>query len=137
VVVLELFDKPAPGFTDDDRRLVSAAAEIGGDLLRQAVAERHTHRLLIDAVEAALRTTEGIAHGAAPRPEEPPPAAVMERLRHGLDTDANAVADADTTLRLVEAVRGLALRHGPVAVEHCARMVNDLRRLLDGITGIG
>ena len=59
----------------------------------------------------------------------------MERLRQGLDTDANAVVDADTTLRLVEAVRGLAVRHGPEAVGHCVRMVNDLKRLLDGITG--
>jgi hypothetical protein len=140
-VVLELFDKPAPGFTDDDRRLVSAAAEVGGDLLRQAVAERQTHRLLFDAVEAALRASSGVEEAIAPpadaKPEEPPPAAVMERLREGLDADANAVVDADTTLRLVEAVRALAVRHGPAAVGHCTRMVNDLRALLDGITGVG
>jgi DNA-binding response OmpR family regulator len=140
-VVLELFDKPAPGFTDGDRRLVSAAAEVGGDLLRQAVAERQTHRLLFDAVEAALRASSGVEEAiAAPaeaKPEEPPPAAVMERLREGLDADANAVVDADTTLRLVEAVRALAVRHGPAAVGHCTRMVNDLRALLDGITGVG
>ena len=60
---------------------------------------------------------------------------VMERLRQGLDTDANAVVDADTTLKLVEAVRGLAVRHGEAAVDHCVRMVNDLKRLLDWITG--
>jgi ActR/RegA family two-component response regulator len=137
VVVLELFDKPPPGFTDDDRRLVAAGAEIGADLLRQAVSERQTHRLLFDAVEAALKASSSVAAALDPsaRPEEPPPAAVMERLKQGLDADANAVVDADTTLRLVEAVRGLAVRHGPTAVEHCARMVTDLRRLLDGITG--
>ena len=60
-MVLELFDKPAPGFTDDDRRLVAAAAEVGAELLRQALAERQTHRLLFDAVEAAL---EGERHVA-------------------------------------------------------------------------
>lgn len=139
IVVLELFDKAPPGFTDDDRRLVAAAAEVGGDLLRQAVAERQTHRLLFDAVEAALRAssgvTETIASSGAASLEEPPPLAVMERLREGLDSDANAVVDADTTLDLVEAVRALAVRHGQAAVAHCTRMVNDLRVLLDGITG--
>ena len=58
-VVLELFDKPG-GFTDADRRLVGAAADVGGDLLRQAVAERQSHRLLFDAVEAALRASTGV-----------------------------------------------------------------------------
>jgi CheY-like chemotaxis protein len=138
VVVLELFDKPAPGFTDDDRRLVAAVAEVGSDLIRQAVAERQTHRLLFDAVEAALRASASVEQAIDPtgqKPDEPPPADVMARLREGLDSDANAVVDADTTLGLVEAVRALAVRHGPAAVDHCTRMVTDLRRLLDGLTG--
>ena len=54
VVVLELFDKPAPCSPTADRKLVAAAADVGADLLRQAFAERQTHRLLFDAVEAAL-----------------------------------------------------------------------------------
>ena len=37
--VLELFDRPG-GFRDEDRRLAAAAAEIGAELLRQALAER-------------------------------------------------------------------------------------------------
>jgi len=45
------------------------------------------------------------------------------------------VADPDTTLRLVEAVRSLALRHGPAAVDHCVKVVTDLRKLLDNLTG--
>jgi hypothetical protein len=61
----------------------------------------------------------------------------MARLREGLDSDANAVVDSSTTLDLVEAVRGLAVRHGPAAVTHCTRMVNDLRQLLDGISDGG
>ena len=136
VVVLELFDKPAPGFTEDDKRLVAAAAEVGGDLLRQAVSERQSHRLLFDAVEAALRASTGVQEIlATSSPEQPPPPAVMERLRQGLDENRNAVVDGDTTLELVEAVRSLAVRHGTGAVEHCTRMVNDLRKLLDEISG--
>lgn len=133
-VVIELFDKPAEGFTPADRQLVSAAAEVGADLLRQALAERQTHRLLFDAVEAALSATSGVTELIAPATESPP-AAVIEMLKEGLGGDPNAVADPETTLRLVEAVRALALRHGPVAVEHCVRVVTDLRKLLDGITG--
>jgi two-component system, NtrC family, nitrogen regulation response regulator NtrX len=137
VVVLELFDKPAPGFGPDDRRLVAAAAEIGGDLLRQAIAERHTHRLLFDAVETALRASSAIhADSTQPlSPDDGPSQAVLERLRQGLDSDTNAVVDASTTLQLVDAVRQLAVRHGPIAVEHCIRLVNELRSLLDGVTG--
>jgi two-component system nitrogen regulation response regulator NtrX len=136
-VVLELFDKPA--FTDDDRRLVSAAADIGAELLRQALAERQTHRLLFDAVQAALTSSEKVAETLAyaphHRPEEPPPPDVLEQLRQGMAADPNAVTDADTGLELVEAVRVLAVRHGPAAVRHCVTMVEDLRKLLDGITG--
>jgi hypothetical protein len=137
VVVIELFDKAAPGFTDDDRRLLASAAEVGADLLRQAVAERQTHRLLFDAVGAALEATAGLGEAPPAAPESAPPPGVMERLREGLGSDANAVADPDTTLRLVEAVRALALRHGPSAVDHCVRVVNDLRKLLDEVTGAG
>lgn len=140
LVALELFDKPAPGFTDDDRRLVAAAAEVGADLLRQAVAERQTHRLLFDAVEAALQASSGVEQALISPPgglPDPPPESVMARLREGLDADANAVVDANTTLGLVEAVRALAVRHGPAAVAHCTRQVEELRKLLDGVTGVG
>lgn len=135
VVVVELFDKAAPGFSDDDRRLLASAAEVGADLLRQAVAERQTHQLLFDAVGAALEATEGLGEAPPAAPEAGPPPAVMERLKEGLGSDANASASPEATLRLVEAVRALALRHGPGAVDHCVRAVNDLRKLLDELTG--
>jgi CheY-like chemotaxis protein len=134
-VVLELFDKPAPGFGAADRNLVAAAAEVGTDLLRQALAEHQTHQMLFDAVEAALKATMNVTDVIAPATPEAPPQAVIDRLKAGLAADANAVTDPDTTLRLVEAVRGLALRHGPSAVEHCVKVVTDLRKLLDSITG--
>src|SRR5262249_19245757 len=54
--VLELFDRPG-GFRDEDRRVAAAAAGIGSELLRQALAERQTQRTLFDAVGAALDAT--------------------------------------------------------------------------------
>jgi len=51
-VVLELFDK-LPGtqdsFSEEDRRLAAAAAEIGADLLRQSIAKDEVHDMLIEA----------------------------------------------------------------------------------------
>jgi ActR/RegA family two-component response regulator len=145
-VVLELFDKqtaagqldPA-GFTDADRRLATAAADFGAEMLRQALAERQTQRVLFDAVAAALGASDSVAEslrGAAARPDEPPPAVVMERLREGLP-GGDAGMDAGETLRLAEAVRVLALRHGAAAVRHCTEMTESLRRLLDDAAGVG
>ncbi len=97
--------------------------------------------MLLDAVGAALGASESVAaslRGGAPgRPEEPPPAAVMDRLREGLSAAPAPAADAGETLRLAEAVRVLALRHGPAAVRHCTRLVDEVRALLDEVTGAG
>src|SRR5262245_41054830 len=48
-VVLELFDKQGPngkGFTDGDRAVASAAADFGAEMLRQALGEQQTNRVL-------------------------------------------------------------------------------------------
>jgi hypothetical protein len=137
-VVLELFDKPG-GFTAGDRKLVDAAADFSAELLRQAVAERQTQRVLIDAVGAALKASEQVT-GALPAARDdggqaPLPPVVLDRLRAGLDESANAVVDAKTSLELAEAVRELAVRHGSGAVRHCVRMVRGVRELLDETSG--
>ena len=154
-VVLELFDKQVPeratpgGFTAGDQRLVAAAADFGTEMLRQALAERQMHQLLFDAVDAALGASHSLGgmlsqpatgkqeRGTVPLPEEPPPKAVLDRLREGLSANAVATVDAEETLRLAEAVRELAVRHGPGAVRHCVRLVESLRQLLDSVTGAG
>ena len=56
---------------------------------------------------------------------------MLERLKEGLRTNADAAVGADDTLRLAEAVRVLALQHGPAAVRYCIDMAEGLRRLLD------
>jgi ActR/RegA family two-component response regulator len=142
-VVLELFDKQSPedesGFTAADQRLVAAAADFGGEMLRQALAERQTQRVLFDAVAAALGASSSLTASLrgthAERLEEPPPAAVLDRLREGLGETPGAAIDAADTVRLAEAVRVLALRHGSPAVQHCIRLIEDLQRLLDALTG--
>lgn len=132
-VVLELFDKAS--FTEADRKLVAAAAEIGSELLRQALAEKQTHRLLFDAVAAALEATDQVSATLQPTPQEVPPANVMEKLKRAMADDVNAVTDAETGLKLVEAVRNLAVRHGSPAVHHCIHVIESLRRLLDQTQG--
>ncbi|MFO0845476.1 MAG: response regulator [Gemmataceae bacterium] len=134
-VVIELFDKPEP-FSTQDRQLARAAASFGGDLLRQSLAEHQTQRVLFDAVAAALRASDDVSRTlGASRPEDPPPRDVMEQLQAGLRGSATEGIDAAATLRLAEAVRVLAVRYGPRALEHCTRLVEDLRGLLDEATG--
>ncbi|MBY0525306.1 MAG: response regulator [Gemmataceae bacterium] len=139
-VVLELFDKPG-AFGPDDHRLMGVAADFGAEMLRQALAERQTRRALCDAVAAALSASESLVQSLTGTPqqrkEQPPPDAVIQRLREGLSAAPGAAVDAAETLRLVEAVRVLALRHGAPAVQHCIRLVESLRSLLDTATGAG
>src|SRR5438876_1056499 len=82
--VLELFDKKG-GFSAEDQSLVSAAADFGTELLRQALTERQTHQLLFQAVEAALgasaHVAESLRGSASERLKQPPPAPVMDQLR--------------------------------------------------------
>jgi two-component system nitrogen regulation response regulator NtrX len=128
-------------FTADDHRLVAAAADFAAEMLRQALAQRQTHQLLLDAVAAALGAGDSVAESlrrpadTAERLEEPPPAAVLDQLRAGLNAAPAANVCADETLHLAEAIRVLALRHGAPAVQHCIRLVENLRELLDTVTG--
>jgi ActR/RegA family two-component response regulator len=142
--VLELFDKEPAGsgnvtaFNAADQRLVAAAADFGAEMLRQALAERQMHQVLFDAVETALgasdSVTQSLGRSSSERRDEPPPAVVLDRLREGLGANPAAAMDAEETLRLAEAVRVLAVRHGPAAVRHCIGLVENLRELLDKLT---
>src|SRR5207247_332136 len=134
-VVLELFDKAGEGdraipFTASDRNLIAAAADFGAEMLSQALAERQMHQLLFAAVDAALgasdSVTEALKGKSSGRPEEPPPQAVLDRLREGLTQTAGDKLDASQTVRLAEAVRVLAVRHGAAAVDHCIHLVESL-----------
>jgi hypothetical protein len=136
--VLELFDKEG-GFTDADRRLAGAAAALGAELLRHGLAERQTQRVLFDAVAAALDTSRSLSESlngskGADRPEDPPPPAVLDRLREGLAASAEGI-DAADTVRLAETIRVLAVRYGAPAVRHCLRLLEEVRILLDQATG--
>ncbi len=137
-MVLELFDRPG-GFTEADRQLVSAASAFGGEVLGHALLERSTSQALLDAVADALGASDSLTQtlqgSESERLQEPPPPDAMQRLRAGIEQGVGSVV-SDNALRLAEAVRVLALRHGPSAVRHCVEMVEGLRRLLDEVGGI-
>src|SRR5262249_12828267 len=87
-VVLELFDKQAgagkpAAFTDEDHRLVRAAADVGAELLRHALAQRQTRQVLFDAVAPAPRPSGPGARGPRGRRPRaaPPPGAGGGRRR--------------------------------------------------------
>jgi len=136
--VLELFDKPEP-FSEEDRRLVAAAAQFGAEMFRQALGGRHNQHMLIDALQAALgasdSVTSSLAGNASARMEEPPSEAVLAELRQNLEIRGGD-DDTEDTLRLAEAIRVLSLKHGPAAVKHCIRLVESLQEMLDEVTAI-
>ena len=68
--------------------------------------------------------------------EDPLPPSVMDRLKAGLDDSAGAIVDSETSLQLAEAVRELAVRHGPAAVRHCVRLVRSVKDMLDETAGL-
>ena len=143
-VVLELFDKQGPAggvvaFTEADQRLLRSAGGIATELLRQALAHQQMNQVLWNAMAGALKASEGVVASLggdpAARLQEPPPVAVLDQLRQGLSATPGNAVDADESLRLAEAVRVLALRHGAVAVRHCTQLVEQLRELLDTVSG--
>jgi two-component system nitrogen regulation response regulator NtrX len=142
--IVELFDKRGPTgdavFTPEDQRLLQAASAFGTDLLRQALSQRQTNQVLLDAVVAALGASDHVAQsltGPAPaqRLEQPPPDVVMDQLREGLRKTGSSAAEAGAQLRLAEAIRVLTVRHGAPALDHCVRLVESLRDLLDKVAG--
>jgi ActR/RegA family two-component response regulator len=136
-VVFELFDKADGDFNERDRQLIRAAAGFGAEMLRQALASRQTHRVLLDAVAAALGASDSVAEtlrgNTSQRLEQPPPATVLDQLRAGLSASQTGVVSPEESLRLAESIRELAVRHGAPAVQHCIRLVDSLRNLLDKV----
>jgi len=128
VAVLELFDRPG-GFRDEDRKVAAAAAEIGVELLRQALADRQTRRTLLDAVAAALESTKTVSTEAM-TVEMPPPQAVLDTVQAGLARGGLSADESAAVLQLSEAVRALAVKYGPAAIEHCLRIVRSADALL-------
>jgi ActR/RegA family two-component response regulator len=144
-VVLELFDKePEPrngaAFTEADQHLVAAAAELGSEMLRQALGERRMHGLLFGAIEAALGASDSVVDylkgSAEERKGQPPPAPVMDSLKQSLRTTSGSLtAEPDEVVQLAEAIRVLAHRHGAPALRHCLTLVQNLLALLDNVSG--
>ncbi len=138
-VVLELFDKETSGgFTEEDRRFARAASGFGSELLKQALAERQTHRVLFNAIDAALHASKSLANPTDEFPTTPQSHAatstdLLDRLREGFAATSQQVVSADLSVQLAEAIRLLARNHGTAAVTHCLHLVESVGKLLDEI----
>jgi len=127
--VLELFDVERP---PADRKAATAAMrDLGSELIRHAFAERQSHTLLAEAVEAALHAGDRVRDTLSPSAS----IEVLDTLKRGLAADPSAIVEVETELELLEAVRELALRHGKDAVDHCLGVVRSLCELLDRNAG--
>ncbi len=86
------------------------------------------------ALGAGEQMVETLSGTSAQRLKNPPPAEVMQQLQKGLSTGVSDRAAAEQSVRLAEAIRVLALKHGPPALDHCLRLVEQIRALLDQVT---
>ncbi|HEV8060046.1 MAG TPA: response regulator [Gemmataceae bacterium] len=132
--VIELFDKPG-GFLPADKRVVRAGVIVGAELLRQVFAERQSQHILFDAVAAALGATESLAATIHPGTEAAAPQApgteALNSLRENLQRQLGPGVDSEHVLRLLQAVRDLAMAHGPAALRHCLTLVESTAALLE------
>ena len=108
-VVLELFDKAA-GFNADDQHIARSAADLGVELMRQALGQRKTNELLFDAVAAALKASEKMTESLTSPPQE-----VLEQLKVALPT-CDAAAESSLHWRRRSAISGAARRAGARAL---------------------
>jgi DNA-binding NarL/FixJ family response regulator len=145
-VVVELFDKldargaiDASGFSSSDEHSAAQAIPLAAGLLGQAVAEKQTRDLLVEAVSAALDEAERLGRSLGPAESgtasEDPPQLVLDEVRRSLEQAGEDPLSTPAVIQLLEAVRALARRHGPAAIEHCTKLANDLRQLLDRQAG--
>ena len=85
----------------------------------------------------AVHVGDAVARTMSPVGGDAQTDVVLEQLQRGLLGGPDGGPDAATTIRLAESIRVLALRYGPSAVDHCLRLIEDLRRLLDEVSGSG
>lgn len=134
-VVLELFDKQdSDGFTSNDRQIVEATAEFGGELFRHAFSEQRMQQVLFDALATALEASHSIEASLGGSPgklSDPPPEEILDALQRDLQGSSDNSLSSKDAVRLAEAVRVLALRHGSEAVQHCLQQIESLQSLLD------
>jgi ActR/RegA family two-component response regulator len=136
IVVVELFDKlpqgsPAPQpFDEADRRLADAAARFAAHLVRQALAERQTQTLLLEALAAASRTAEQLRTEPGPSRTDQDRLEPRDRILRRLQAAQFHLQTPRETLRLAELIGDLSSRHGSSAVEFAIVLLEGLRRLL-------
>jgi CheY-like chemotaxis protein len=128
LAVLELFDRPG-GFDATVQQQAGALGALAAEVLRQAIAERETSRLLLDALLQARRIGQEVRESLR-TPESNATPEVRARLEATLAHRPDAPIDPAPTLRLAEAIRRLAATYGTPAVDHCTRLVEGLHILL-------
>jgi GAF domain-containing protein len=136
-VVLELFDKQGSGsFSQADRQLVTAAAGFAGDLIRHALSQRDQQQMLMEAVAAALRATEGALPAEAELKTDQPVAQVLQELKDTLTSSPQALLNSAEAIRLAGQVHALVSHHGPEAARFCASLLEQVDHFLQKATSL-
>ena len=76
-----------------------------------------------------------VATPASATAEASLPLSVMDRLQAGLSESGTMIVNPETSIKLAEAIRDLAVRHGQAAVRHCLRVIESATEMLDATSG--
>lgn len=130
-VVLELFDKSgtSPAFLAADRELLVAWQPVASVLLKMALGERESQKMLYDTLQAALLESEQFAgslkdSGAASAASQVFTSKVAQA---GTVTGGHIDEWAQTLQRLSQ-------RYGPSAVDRILQLLKSVETLLDDVT---
>jgi hypothetical protein len=63
-----------------------------------------------------------------------PSAVALNSLRENLQKQLGTAVDSEEVLRLLQAVRDLALAHGPAAIKHCLQIIESTATFLGQVS---
>jgi len=71
--------------------------------------------------------------GSDTSPSQAPSAVALKSLRENLQKQLGPAVDSEDILRLLQAVRDLALAHGPSAIRHCLQIIESTATFLNQV----
>lgn len=135
--VLELFDKRTAEkvlpFEAADQAFLQAFAPFLSLSLKRYFQEQETHAILLEALGQALQTTQQVDQSLRTAPT----AEMLREVSQSLEASLVSNIPGPEFRQLAQGLERLAQRHGPPAVQFCAKVLAETERLLDAATGLG
>src|SRR5262249_37447870 len=130
-IVLELFDKASdgPAFTTRDRELLVAWQPVASVLLKMALGERESQKMLYDTLQAALKESEQFAGTL----KESGASIAASQVFTSKVSQAGTVAGGQVD-EWAQTLQRLSQRYGSSAVDRILQLLKSVENLLDDVT---